>query len=606
MSKKSVAKHQTTLQASHPDFPQQIALYMRVSTEDQADRGTIEAQRDFLRQFASLYQLPVADEYADDGVTGTLPLGERPEGQRLLQDAEAGRFGSVLVYRLTRLGRSLKALTEAHETLSRYGVTIRSATEPFDTSTPIGTFLFQLLGSLAELDRAQMLEQLSRGRDRVARNGKWTGGLVPYGYTVDGDGCLTPSQRLVDVLGMTEADVVRDLFQRLAAGSSAVGEAGRLNALDVPTTRYYSNGTRHEGGGKWYPSPMARMIANPTYRGEHSLQSRYGAVERRVPPLVEPGLWEQANAQIKRNQRLPKGNATRIYLLRGLITCGQCGSTYVGQVFAHGAYYRCNGHSRAKFPKRQERCRSRVANAAWLECTVWEDCRAFILNPGDALAEAQRQLHDRQRQAAHMDQTRGHYMQALAEKAQERERIMTIFRRGRLTLRDAEAQLDDITKEEAALRQQCSAIDAQKALAEAFEAHLTDASLLLHRLQDRLEEVDRTNDQVTKRQVIEMLVQGIRMDTHEDGTRCATITYRFIPERVAAISTISASGWTAHRHHLDARYNSVILHVFLWNDRPAAMAQRADGQLLPQVALAPYLSRPLAAYQAAPPRLTSS
>ena len=65
------------------------------------------------------------------GIAGTLPLGERPEGRRLLQDAEASRFGCVLVYRLTRLGRSLKALTEAHEILSRCGVTIRSATEPF-------------------------------------------------------------------------------------------------------------------------------------------------------------------------------------------------------------------------------------------------------------------------------------------------------------------------------------------------------------------------------------------------------------------------------------------------------------------------------------------
>lgn len=59
-----------------------------------------------------------------------------------------------------------------------------------------------------------------------------------------------------------------------------------------------------------------------------------------------------------------------------------------------------------------------------------------------------------------------------------------------------------------------------------------------------------------------------------------------------------ASGWTAHRHHLDTRYNGVILHVFLWNDRPAAPAQRADGQIVPQVALEQHLSRPLAAYQA--------
>ncbi len=60
----------------------------------------------------------------------------------------------------------------------------------------------------------------------------------------------------------------------------------------------------------------------------------------------------------------------------------------------------------------------------------------------------------------------------------------------------------------------------------------------------------------------------------------------------------SASGWIAHRHHLDARYNGVVLHVFLWNDRLAATVQRADGQFIPQVALEPHLSRPLAAYQA--------
>src|SRR6266568_1965046 len=227
MSKSSLSNGKTPKQAPRPDLPQKVALYMRVSTEDQADRGTIDAQRDFLRQFASLYQLPVANEYADDGVTGTLPLGERPEGRRLLQDAEAGRFGCVLVYRLTRLGRSLKALTDAHDILSRFRVTIRSATEPFDTSTPIGTFLFQLLSSLAELDRAQVLEQLTRGRDRVAKNGKWTDGPIPYGYMLAPNGCLTPSTRVVETLGLTEAQVVKDLFRRMAEGSTAIAEARR-------------------------------------------------------------------------------------------------------------------------------------------------------------------------------------------------------------------------------------------------------------------------------------------------------------------------------------------------------------------------------------------
>jgi site-specific DNA recombinase len=149
MMRHRIAKKKATLQDLSPVIDTRVALYYRVSSDEQAERGTIEAQRTFLRQYASLYSLPVADEYADDGITGRLSLGERPEGQRLLQDAEAGRFRCVLVYRLTRLGRSLKALSEAHDVLSAFGVTIRSAIEPFGISTPIGKFVFQLLASLA-------------------------------------------------------------------------------------------------------------------------------------------------------------------------------------------------------------------------------------------------------------------------------------------------------------------------------------------------------------------------------------------------------------------------------------------------------------------------
>src|SRR4051812_3470959 len=111
--------------------------YLRVSSDDQAERGTIEAQRDFLRRYADLQEIPLIDMYVDDGFSGTLPLTERPEGRRLLADAKAGRFDTVLVYRLDRLGRSLAALLDAHTTLDRSGVTIRSCTEPFDTSTSI-------------------------------------------------------------------------------------------------------------------------------------------------------------------------------------------------------------------------------------------------------------------------------------------------------------------------------------------------------------------------------------------------------------------------------------------------------------------------------------
>jgi site-specific DNA recombinase len=181
--------------------PVRVACYARVSTEDQAERQTVAAQTDFLRRYCDLHALPVAGVYVDDGISGATPLEDRPEGRRLLQDAESGAFTVVLVYRLDRLGRSLKTLLTAHERLDAAGVAIRSGTEPFDTASPIGRFLFSLLGSMAELERATIAERTTRGRDRVAAQGQYTGGPVPLGYELDANRRLVPSSRVMAALG---------------------------------------------------------------------------------------------------------------------------------------------------------------------------------------------------------------------------------------------------------------------------------------------------------------------------------------------------------------------------------------------------------------------
>ena len=96
------------------------AEYGRTSTDEQVDAGTIQNQRDFLSNYRDLYKLPCAGQYYDDGVSGMVPLGERPEGRRLLEDARAGKFKVLLVYRLDRLGRNLKSLLDALEELDAF------------------------------------------------------------------------------------------------------------------------------------------------------------------------------------------------------------------------------------------------------------------------------------------------------------------------------------------------------------------------------------------------------------------------------------------------------------------------------------------------------
>ena len=110
-----------------------VALYLRVSSEEQRERQTIQTQREFLSEYARVMGLEVVDNYLDDGVLGTIPLEERSEGKRLLEDARAGKFDTVLVYKLDRLGRTLLVIVEAHDKLAEFGVGLRSPHEAIDT-----------------------------------------------------------------------------------------------------------------------------------------------------------------------------------------------------------------------------------------------------------------------------------------------------------------------------------------------------------------------------------------------------------------------------------------------------------------------------------------
>ena len=160
--------------------PERVALYLRVSSEEQRDRDTVELQRNFLEQYCNLHDLEVTDVYEDNGVSGTIPVHERPEGRRLIEEAKGGGFGAVLVYRLDRLGRSLLVIVDAHDRLEEAGVALRSGTEPIDTSNPSGRLIFQMLTSFAEFERASVRERTHAGLHRAHRNGKQLG-MIPYG-----------------------------------------------------------------------------------------------------------------------------------------------------------------------------------------------------------------------------------------------------------------------------------------------------------------------------------------------------------------------------------------------------------------------------------------
>jgi site-specific DNA recombinase len=321
-----------------------VAVYLRVSTEEQRERQSIATQRDFAVRYCDLHQLPIYAVYADDGISGTVPVDRRPEGSRLLNDAKLKRFDQVLVYKLDRLGRDTRLTLNAVAELEKFGVRVRSMTEEFDSLTPTGRLMMTLLSGFAAHEREVFRERSTAGVNRLAEAGVWLGGVVPFGYRKVGErrsGQLVISESPIPGTAMSEADVVREIFRMSAVEKKSCRRiAEHLNRFCIPCVyvrdeRLVTRGKRKERtSGMWRPGRVRNIIANKTYMGVHEYgkrsASRRAIITRPVPAIVSEATWKKAQENLQAHFLFNVRSAKSQYLLRGMIRCGKCGRNYIG------------------------------------------------------------------------------------------------------------------------------------------------------------------------------------------------------------------------------------------------------------------------------------
>jgi DNA invertase Pin-like site-specific DNA recombinase len=141
-----------------------VAIYTRVSTQDQSNQG----QEHELRQYAKRRGWAVTKVYADkiSGLKST-----RPALDQLLHDAKMGKFDCTLVWRIDRLGRSVTHLLGVLETLRGLHVEFVSLSEAIDTTSPAGMLVFTVLAAVASLERSILVERIRMGLDNAKRRG---------------------------------------------------------------------------------------------------------------------------------------------------------------------------------------------------------------------------------------------------------------------------------------------------------------------------------------------------------------------------------------------------------------------------------------------------
>jgi site-specific DNA recombinase len=400
--------------------PVRAAIYARVSSDQQAERHTIDSQVEALlaRAAADGHEVAAELRFLDDGHSGASLI--RPPLERLRDLAAMAAIDLIYVHAPDRLARSYAHQAVLLEEFARAGAEVVFLNRPIG-ETPEDTLLLQLQGMFAEYERTRIIERSRRGKRHLAQAGV-VGVLTraPFGYRYVGREAGGGTARFEVV--EDKAAVVRRIFRWVGLERVSLATVSRrLFEAGVPSPT---------GKPRWSRSMIGVLLSNTAYIG----QARFGKnapvpwrpplrpprgrapIPRRpsrqvsappeqwiaipVPALIEAALFEGAQAQLAENRRRNRRRAEGVrYLLQGLLVCQACGYAFCGRWQAchtrapgHGHhYYRCTGTEKNRFDG-QRRCDARPVLGERLDTAVWTEVRRLLADPARVTEEYQRRL----------------------------------------------------------------------------------------------------------------------------------------------------------------------------------------------------------------------
>ncbi len=298
--------------------PSGIALYLRVSSEEQTSNTSLSDQERLGRLYAQEQELPVVRVYCDDGFSGT--KADRPALQQLRNDIlKKPGFDILWCLNIARLSRNLKLLLEVYEQLQAHGLAVVFSQDNVDTSTASGRFHMQIVGSVAELEREAIVERTTRGRIARRAEGGWSGGFCPFGYEYNAE-----SRRPIVV--EAEALVVKRIFNLYV--ERQLGTKAIANILNKEGLR-----PRTDRARGWHGAAISAIIRDHTYVGLH----RVGSV---FPAIIPEVVWEMAQKRRDSNRHI-RPVAEAPWLLAQRLTCFEHGRV-LRAAYSHGKrFYEC-------------------------------------------------------------------------------------------------------------------------------------------------------------------------------------------------------------------------------------------------------------------------
>jgi site-specific DNA recombinase len=519
-----------------------------VSSETQANRGTIGSQLAVLEAKVAEVGDELVTRFIDDGHSGTRL--DRPGLDALRDGAQAGLFERVWVLTADRLARNLAYQMLVLDELGRLGVEVSFTDSPPIADDPQARLLVQVQGVIAEYERAKMAERQRRGKLYKVRSGEAIFTIVPYGYRRVPRGEEGPARYEIFE---PEAVVVRRIFDDYVAGGWSMRQlimGLRADGIPSPTGRpLWSISTlggmlrnsSYMGKAYWYRResvPSARPTGRPT---RQVARPREQWVEVPVPAILSADTFEAAERIAGRNiafsaRRAPGDR----WLLRGLVLCGQCGikcgcSRKASTRGGHNHYYCCAYQNELNAGGPERRCRERNIRADELDAFVFDQIREAMLRPelltaGEAGLVSRQPLPDDEILAAEL----ARMQRRLDDVERERQRLLDIYQTGLIELAEVSRRNDQLVA-----RRQSLETQRQRLVAERGE--LTKDNRLREQVGGFAKAVANGIDQLDfagRQRLMRIVVENVRVTGWQveialriplDGPRATTSTTRTRP-----------------------------------------------------------------------------
>lgn len=350
-----------------------VAIYARQSV-DKKDSISIEMQIEFAKKEITDMEYRV---YQDKGYSGGNI--NRPEFEKMITDIKNGKINKVIVYKLDRISRSLLDFANIIELFEKHDIEFISATEKFDTSTPIGKAMLNIIMVFAQLERETIQKRIKDNYYSRGKKGFFLGGKTPYGYKKDK---ITIDGKKVSVLTKNnkEIDTLKNIFDLYAHNPSmSLGKISRyLNKKNIPAPR----------GGSWESTKIQRILRNPVYvkadadvymyfKNKECVVSnniseftgvnacylfgkrdrnagKYTNVQKHILAIalhegvIDSYTWLKCQHKLDKNKQIKNSGKGKHSWLSGLTKCGYCGYAMTVKTYKQYKYFNCIGRQMYK------------------------------------------------------------------------------------------------------------------------------------------------------------------------------------------------------------------------------------------------------------------